>query len=312
MCQQAYILGERCATQRTGEVAGAATPRSGHWQPLTFVYDVDMAGLDDTTAETFAHWFACLADPTRVKVLHAVAASPTPVTVGALAVEVGISQPTCSHHVRKLADVGFILVRKEGTQTMITVNDACCVGLPHAAEVVMGALAPKQAIQVPADVSVRAMHDDDWPAVRRIYGEGIATKMATFETKVPTREALDRKWLRDHRWVAEADGELVGWAALAPSSARACYAGVAENSLYVAESARGRGVGKALIDRQVTAADDGGLWTVQAGIFPENRGSVALHRSAGFRVIGVRDRIARLDGAWRDTVLMERRSAACC
>lgn len=272
-----------------------------------------MAGLDDTSAETFAHWFACLADPTRVKVLHAVAASPAPVTVGALAVDVGISQPTCSHHIRKLAEVGFVLLRREGTQTFVSVNDACCVGLPHAAEVVMGALAaPNGPMDIPDEVSVRAMHDDDWPVVRRIFGEGIATGMATFETKVPTRESLDRKWFKEHRWMAELDGEAVGWAALAPVSSRPAYAGVAENSVYVAESARGRGIGKALIDRQVRAADEDGLWTVQAAIFPENKGSISLHRSAGFRVVGVRDRIARLDGAWRDTVLMERRSATCC
>ncbi|MGQ0840677.1 helix-turn-helix domain-containing GNAT family N-acetyltransferase [Actinokineospora sp.] len=267
-------------------------------------------GLDSEAAATYANWFACLADPTRVTVLHAVAVAPREVSVGVLATQVGITQPTCSHHLRKLADVGFVLLRKEGTQTLVSINDACCVGLPHAADVVMGALAARPCCpaDLPADVRVRPLREDDWPVVRRIYAEGIATGEATFETKVPPRDTLDRKWLPDHRWVAEVDGEPVGWAALAPVSTRACYAGVVENSLYVAESARGRGVGKTLIHRQVTAADEGGLWTIQAGIFPENKGSVALHRSAGFRTIGLRERIARLDGRWRDTVLMERRA----
>jgi L-amino acid N-acyltransferase YncA len=106
------------------------------------------------------------------------------------------------------------------------------------------------------------------------------------------------------------DGAVAGWAALAPVSVRSCYAGVVESSIYVGEGVRGRGVGKALIHQQVTAADAGGLWTIQTSIFPENRVSLALHRSAGFRTVGVRERIAQLDGRWRDTVLLERRSGA--
>lgn len=151
------------------------------------------------------------------------------------------------------------------------------------------------------------MEPADFGAVRRIYAEGIATGDATFETRVPGTEALDAKWLKEHRWVAQIDGEVVGWAALAPASTREVYAGVAENSLYVGEGARGRGVGKALIHKQVTAADAGGLWTLQTSIFPENKPSLALHRSAGFRTLGVRERIARHRGVWRDTVMLERR-----
>ena len=143
--------------------------------------------------------------------------------------------------------------------------------------------------------------------VRDIYAEGVATRNATFETVVPSARKLAEKWLPEHRWVAEHDGTVVGWAAAAPVSDRECYAGVAETSVYVTESARGRGVGKALLHRQVTEADRSGLWTLQTSIFPENRASIALHHSAGYRTLAVRPRIAQLDGVWRDTVLLERR-----
>lgn len=270
---------------------------------------VDALSIDDAT--TYAEWFSCLAEPTRVRLLHLVATRPTGITVGELTEALGITQPTVSHHVRKLADVGFVGVHKSGTSTVVTVNPACCTGLPHAADAVMGVLTPRPCCpsDLPADVSVRAMTDDDWDAVCRIYGEGIATGNATFATEVPAREYLDATWLSTHRWVAEIDGEVVGWAALAPASSRDCYAGVAENSVYVAEVARGRGIGKSLLHRQVIAADADGLWMVQTSIFPENRASIALHHSAGFRTVGVRERIAVLDGVWRDTVLLERRAA---
>ncbi|WP_306364080.1 metalloregulator ArsR/SmtB family transcription factor [Nocardia sp. CC227C] len=260
-------------------------------------------------ATTYASWFACLADPTRVRLLHHVASRPGGVTVGEIAEALGIGQPTVSHHVRKLADVGFVLVHKERTSTVVTVNPACCTGLPHAADAVMGVLPPQPCCpqDIPDDVAVRAMTDADWGAVLRIYGEGIATRNATFETEVPAREDLDAGWLPGHRWIAEIDGAIVGWAALAPVSRRDCYRGVAETSVYVAAGMRGRGVGKALLRTQVCTADDAGLWTLQSTVFPENRASIALHHAAGFRTIGVRERIARLDGQWRDTVLLERR-----
>lgn len=266
--------------------------------------------LDTPTATTYAEWFAVLADATRVRLLHAVASSPSgTIRVGDLATELGISQPTCSHHVRRLAEVGFVVVDKVGTSSLVSVNAACCTGLPHAADVVMGTLAARPCCpdDLPADVTTRAMTRADLPRVRDIYAEGIATRHATFETEVPDVEVLAHKWLPEHRWVAEADGAVVGWTGASPTSARACYAGVAETSVYVAEQARGRGVGRTLLHRQVTAADAGGLWTLQTSIFPENRASLALHRSAGYRTLAVRSRIAQLDGVWRDTVLLERR-----
>ncbi|MFD7654784.1 helix-turn-helix domain-containing GNAT family N-acetyltransferase [Actinosynnema sp. NPDC059797] len=267
-------------------------------------------GLPPEEAATYADWFACLADPTRVRLLHTVATHPGEITVGALTEALGISQSTCSHHLRKLADTGFVRLRKEGTATLVSVNPACCTGLPHAADAVMGTIVTRPCCptDLPGDVTVRAMTDGDWSDVRRIYGEGIATGNATFETETPGRRTLDAKWLPGHRWVAEVDGRVAGWAAATPVSTRECYAGVAETSVYVGEGFRGRGVGKALLHKQVTAADEAGLWTLQTAIFPENRASIALHHSAGFRTVGVRERIARHHGAWRDTALLERRA----
>jgi L-amino acid N-acyltransferase YncA/DNA-binding transcriptional ArsR family regulator len=277
--------------------------------PLTVLPTAAPAQLSPADAATYAEWFACLADPTRVRLLHAVAVAGRAVPVGELAEQVGISQSTCSHHIRKLADVGFVVLRKEKTATLVTVNAACCTGLPHAADAVMGMLGPRPCCpeDLPADVTVRALEPGDWADVRRIYAEGIATGNATFETDVPDRRTLDHAWLPDHRWVAEIDGQVVGWAAARAVSTRPVYAGVAETSLYVGDGHRGRGVGKALIHRQVTAADTAGLWTLQTAIFPENRASIALHQSAGFRTLGVRERIGRHHGVWRDTVFLERR-----
>jgi len=266
--------------------------------------------LDEPSSATYAEWFAVLADPTRVRLLHAVStATSGSIRVGDLAALLGISQSTCSHHVKKLAEVGFVAVDKVGTASVVSVNPACCTGLPHAADVVMGTLAgvPCCPEDLPADVSTRAMTERDLGVVREIYAEGVATRNATFETRVPTAARLAARWLPGHRWVAEVDRTVVGWAAAAPVSSRDCYAGVAETSVYVAEHARGRGVGKALLHRQVTEADRGGLWTLQTSVFPENRASIALHHSAGYRTLAVRPRIARLDGEWRDTVLLERR-----
>ena len=265
--------------------------------------------LSAMDAATYAEWFACLAEPTRVRLLHGVATAGRATSVGELTEQLGISQSTCSHHIRRLADVGFVTLRKDRTTTLVSVDPTCCTGLPHAADAVMGMLGPRPCCpdDVPTDVTVRALRVADWPDVRRIYGEGIATGNATFETEVPGRRTLDHTWLPGHRWVAEADGRVVGWAAASPASSGAVYAGVAETAIYVGDGFRGRGVGKALIRRQVTSADDAGLWTLQASIFPENRASIALHQSAGFRTLGLRERIARHHGRWRDTVFLERR-----
>jgi phosphinothricin acetyltransferase len=147
--------------------------------------------------------------------------------------------------------------------------------------------------------------------VAAIYWDGIRTGLATFETEVPSWLEWDAAHLAEPRLVAvdRGDDTVVGWAALTPVSARRCYRGVAEASVYVAAPHRGRGVGRLLLDALVRRADRAGIWTVQASIFPENRASIALHLRCGFRIVGVRERIAKRDGLWRDTVLLERRSA---
>ncbi|HTS72452.1 MAG TPA: GNAT family N-acetyltransferase, partial [Gaiellaceae bacterium] len=138
--------------------------------------------------------------------------------------------------------------------------------------------------------------------------EGIATGNATFETEVPSWSAWDAAHLAEHRFVAERDGRVVGWIALSPASRRPCYAGVAEISVYVAEAARGNGVGTELLAAVLASAEAAGLWTLQTSVFPENQPSLALLRRFGFRTVGTRERIGRLHGAWRDTALVERRS----
>jgi L-amino acid N-acyltransferase YncA len=156
-------------------------------------------------------------------------------------------------------------------------------------------------------LEIRPLLASDWPAVEAIYAEGIATRNATFETTTPTFEEFDANHHAEHRLVAVENSRVVGWVVLAPSSARACYAGVAESSIYVAADARSRGVGHALMEAVVASAVSGGIWSIQAGMFPENAPSVALHESLGFRLVGRFERIAQLDGIWRDTILLELR-----
>jgi L-amino acid N-acyltransferase YncA len=156
-------------------------------------------------------------------------------------------------------------------------------------------------------VIVRSLLPSDWPAVAAIFAEGIATGDATFETRVPTWDAWDARHLPEHRFVAEIDGQVAGWIAVVPYSSRAVYRGVGEESVYVAERARGSGVGSALLSTLIASARDGGLWTLQAGVFPENEASIALHRAHGFREVGRRERIGKLGRVWRDVVLLELR-----
>ena len=157
-------------------------------------------------------------------------------------------------------------------------------------------------------LSIEKMHPGHWPGVRAVYEEGLATGDATFETEAPEWERWDASHLRACRLVALADGRVAGWAALSPVSAREVYAGVAEVSVYVGAEFRGRGLGRALLEALVRESEAEGIWTLQAGIFPENVASVALHKSCGFREVGRRERVGKLKGSWRDTVLLERRS----
>ncbi|WP_037571378.1 GNAT family N-acetyltransferase [Phaeacidiphilus oryzae] len=146
--------------------------------------------------------------------------------------------------------------------------------------------------------------------VLAIYQQGIDEGDATFETAAPGWADFDRSKAPRHRFVAldAEDGRVLGWVAVSPVSARSAYAGVVEHSVYVSREARGRGVGRALLDALIASTEAAGVWTVQSGIFPENTASLALHERAGFRVIGVRERIGRHHGRWRDVVLIERRS----
>lgn len=148
----------------------------------------------------------------------------------------------------------------------------------------------------------------DWAAVRVIYEEGIATRKATFETDAPEWEEWDRKHLVTARLVARSGGEVAGWAALSPVSDRCVYGGVAEVSVYVGASHTGKGVGSGLLEALIAASEAAGIWTLQAGIFPQNEASIAVHKRLGFRLVGIRERLGRIDGQWRDVALLERRS----
>ena len=153
------------------------------------------------------------------------------------------------------------------------------------------------------------MTERDWTEVRAIYESGIATGHATFQTESPSWEVWDRGHLSTCRLVARDDSAgLLGWAALSPVSARPVYAGVAEVSVYVGASARGKGIGRLLLEALIVASEADGRWTLQAGIFPENVASLRLHESCGFRIVGRRERIGLHHGTWRDVILLERRS----
>jgi L-amino acid N-acyltransferase YncA len=156
---------------------------------------------------------------------------------------------------------------------------------------------------------IRDLRPADWPDVVRIYEEGIRTGDTTFETESPTWDAWDAAHVAGHRLVVTLDDAVVGWAALSPVSSRSCYSGVVEHSIYIAGRARGLGFGRQLLGALIASSEAGGFWTLQAGVFPENEASMALHIALGFRVVGVRERIGCMDGLWRDVVLLERRTA---
>ncbi|MGO8813296.1 MAG: N-acetyltransferase family protein [Terriglobia bacterium] len=155
-----------------------------------------------------------------------------------------------------------------------------------------------------------ALQPADWEHVRNIYLEGIATRSATFEIDAPTWERWNASHLQFGRLVARAGEVVLGWSALSAVSDRCCYAGVADASVYVGARHRGQGVGKALLQATIDQAEANGIWTLQAGIFPENHSSLTLVKKCGFREVGRRERLGKLDGVWRDVVLLERRSTA--
>lgn len=303
--------------------------------------------VDRATAQTYARWFQALADPTRVLICNLLADAARPMTVGEIVAAVDIGQSTVSHHLKLLTEVGFVHATPKGTARLYQFNPRCLAAFPTAAELVMSrphprgrpasgsqakrppppATAPPSHARGPSmptpsqppapadtsgtrglDLRIEPLQPSDWPPVAAIYAEGIATGNATFETAPPSWERWDQTHLPDHRLVARVGGEVVAWAALAPVSDRCAYAGVAEDSIYVAASARSHGVGRRLLTALVEGAEHAGIWTVQTGIFPENTASLALHRACGFRVVGMRERLGQLHGRWRDVLLLERRS----
>jgi len=167
--------------------------------------------------------------------------------------------------------------------------------------------APRYHAQI-ENMIVDALTADDWPAVRAIYEEGIATGLGTFETAAPSWDDWNAARLPHSRLVVRDNGQVIAWAALSPVSKRACYAGVADIGIYVAASARRKGVGRALLDALVESSEANGIWTLQGSTFAENAASISVQQRCGFRIVGRRERIGKRGGAWRDTVMLERRS----
>jgi len=156
---------------------------------------------------------------------------------------------------------------------------------------------------------IRPMQAEDGEKVIAIFQEGIEGGNATFDQEAPAWEVWDTKFFKNCRWILEDDSEnILGWAALQPISSRACYTGVAEVSIYLTNSVQGKGLGTMLLKKLILDSEENGFWTLQSGIFPENKASIALHEKLGFRIVGNREKIAEMNGVWRDVTLMERRS----
>jgi phosphinothricin acetyltransferase len=158
------------------------------------------------------------------------------------------------------------------------------------------------------DIEFRPMTERDWPGVAEVYRQGIDTKNSTFESEVPSWESWDRSHLKSCRIVAVAGDMVIGWGALLGVSARKVYSGVAEVSIYVSDKFKRQGIGTMLLDKLITESEAEGFWTLQAVMFPENMASLRLHKNKGFRVVGYREHLGKMDGKWRDVILLERRS----
>lgn len=158
------------------------------------------------------------------------------------------------------------------------------------------------------DFIIDELKSEDWERVSKIYIEGIETGNATFETDIPSWNSWVSAHISECSIVARNGDNILGWAALSPTSKRKVYSGVAEVSVYVSENYRKKGIGLALFKKLIALSEENGIWTLQAGIFPENKASVDLHKKCGFRIVGIREKLGKMDGIWRDVVLMERRS----
>jgi L-amino acid N-acyltransferase YncA/DNA-binding transcriptional ArsR family regulator len=273
-------------------------------------------------AEDYAAWFRALADGTRVKIVSLLARHGRPMKVGEIVAAVHVGQSTVSQHLKILAAVRFVLAERRGTARYYRINDACVSLFPTAADLVGGIAAPVPdseqdplvlgAFTEPAEFAIRPMRASDAGPVLAVYQAGLDAGDASFETEAPSWEAFDAAKLPAHRHVATAagTGEVLGWVAASAVSGRYAYTGVVEHSVYVAPTARRRGVGGALLQALIDSTEAAGIWTIQSGIFPENLASIRLHQRKGFRVVGTRERIGHQRGRWRDVVLVERRSAS--
>jgi L-amino acid N-acyltransferase YncA/DNA-binding transcriptional ArsR family regulator len=285
------------------------------------------APLERQNAEQYAAWFRALSDPTRVQIVSLLATRGEPMKVGDIVSAAKVGQSTVSQHLKVLADVRFVLAEQRGTARWYRLNDACVGAFPTAADLVLGRrppqalpaappLAPDPGTGEPAGTppqgtaSIRPMRPADARRVLTIYQAGLDTGEASFETAAPSWERFDADKLPAHRYVAISGttGDVIGWIAAAPVSDRCVYGGVVEHSVYVDPEARQRGVGLALLRAFIASAEADGIWTIQSGIFPENAASLRVHQRAGFRVVGVRERLGCHHGRWRDVVLLERRS----
>jgi L-amino acid N-acyltransferase YncA/DNA-binding transcriptional ArsR family regulator len=270
-------------------------------------------------AEDYAAWFRALADGTRVKIVSLLARHGRPMKVGEIVAAVQVGQSTVSQHLKVLTAVRFVLAERRGTARYYRINAAGVGRFPTAAALVGGLAAPLPDLDLPQlaafpgpiGLAVRPMCAADAERVLAVYQAGLDEGDASFETQVPSWEAFDAARLPGHRHVATADdtGELLGWVAAVPVSSRGVYAGVVEHSVYVTPGARGRGVGGALLQALIDSTEAAGIWTIQSGIFPENTASLRLHERKRFRVVGIRERLGRQHGRWRDVVLVERRSS---
>lgn len=282
--------------------------------------------LGRDAAMQYAAWFRALAEPTRIEIVSLLARRQEPMTVGQIVGAAHVGQSTVSQHLKVLAEVRFVLVERRGTAHYYRLNEACVDGFPTAADLVVGNHPPapaglsQPACDPPANrpapaggaggIAIRPMEPADAGQVLAIYQAGLDTGQASFETQAPSWEEFDAGKLPGHRHVAVAadSGAVLGWAAVSAVSGRCVYAGVVEHSVYVDPASQRRGSGFTLLRALIGSTEAAGIWTIQSGIFPENSASLRLHERAGFRAVGIRKRIGRHHGRWRDVVLMERRS----
>jgi L-amino acid N-acyltransferase YncA/DNA-binding transcriptional ArsR family regulator len=294
---------------------------------------MNSAHLSRAAAQQYAGWFRVLADPARVQIVSVLAAAPGPLSVPQIVSVARLSPASVAQYLRVLVASRLVLAAQPGAAQpgaaqpgaaqpaagrRYRLSPAAVAAFPSAADVTAGRPAPPPPVSPPAarpavpaaPVTIRPMRATDAAQVLAVYQAGLDTGQASFETRAPSWTAFDAARLPDHRLVATDDrGRLLGWVAVAAVSGRCVYAGVVEHSVYVDPAAQRRGAGLALLTALIASTEAAGIWTIQSGIFPENRASLRLHERAGFRVVGVRHRLGQQHGRWRDVVLIERRAA---